>query len=606
MPMMQLGLRDTDLVSGSDATGCRTPIEFGRGLVPVPGAIIQRRQHFAIAQRASLLRVRLPLSTRLRDLARVCLAIFTFVLFGASLCRAQGTYTAASCAESDVNAVINGPTHKAANGDTVIIPSGTCTWTSGITISGVGIGITGTGTPNAGGGTFGAGAANTTLTETGTSPFFSFTGLTFGQTAKVEMLKMSTTNTTQGIGGPVTFSGSCTASGCAQIRADNLTFTTGQWAAALAGGFVLVGDVFGVVDHNTASESSGTEFLVQISYDAWQGVGAFGDNSFASPGTFGTAQAMYMENNNVSGIRLSENDVSPPGVGPGGGRWVCRFNQLPNMPGDGICGAHGTAWGGRFRGMRQVEAYYNTASSGVCDVLDGLLSGTGRYFSNTMTGTGCNAMTELDIARFAGTGAPWNSCNGTQPWDYAPWSSTTPCLDQPGSGADTGFQNSTPVLVTAPGAACTTVGQCWPNPVLDPVYEAGEVSPNNAPGVVVASDGSQTRLLANRDYYGQISDVANSGCPGSCTPFTGASGTGYGTLSQRPTTCTPHVGYWATDTGTWNTFNSQQGTLYICSATNTWSVGYTPYTYPHPLTAGGTSTTGPNPDPPTALTATVQ
>jgi hypothetical protein len=587
MAMTQLKSSSPELTQGTSATRYRTSARFGNGV--------------------DLLHMSPRLSTTsLQDLARVCLATFIVVLFGASLCRAQGTYTAASCAQSAVNAVVNGPTHQAVNGDTIIIPSGTCTWTSGITISGVGIDITGTGTANTDGGTFGAGTSNTTLTETGSSPFFSFTGLRFGQTAKVELLKMSTTNTSQGIGGPVTFSGSCTASGCAQIRADNLTFTTGQWAAALAGGFVLVDNVFGVVDHNTASESSGTEFLVQISFDAWQGVGAYGDNSFASPDTFGTAQAMYMENNNVSGIRLSENDVPPPGGGVGGGRWVCRFNQLPNMPGDGICGAHGTAWGGRFRGMRQVEAYYNAASSGSCDDLDGLLSGTGRYFSNTITGTGCNKMTSLDIARFIQTGSPWNSCNGTQPWDYAPWSSSTACLDQPGSGADTGLENSTPILTTAPGTACTSPGQCWPNPVLDPVYEAGEVSPNNAPGVTVTSDGSQTRLLANRDYYGQISDVANSGCPGSCTPFTGASGTGYGALSQRPTSCAPHVGYWATDTGTWNTYNSQQGTLYICTATNTWNVGYTPYTYPHPLTAGGTSTTGANPDPPTALTATVQ
>ena len=34
----------------------------------------------------------------------------------------QGTYTAASSAQSDVNAVINGPTHTAVNGDIIQIP----------------------------------------------------------------------------------------------------------------------------------------------------------------------------------------------------------------------------------------------------------------------------------------------------------------------------------------------------------------------------------------------------------------------------------------------------------------------------------------------------
>ena len=66
-------------------------------------------------------------------LGLLCLAI---ALCG-SPAHAQGTFTAASCNRSDVNAVINGPTHTAVNGDTIIIPAGSCTWTSGITINGV-------------------------------------------------------------------------------------------------------------------------------------------------------------------------------------------------------------------------------------------------------------------------------------------------------------------------------------------------------------------------------------------------------------------------------------------------------------------------------------
>lgn len=64
---------------------------------------------------------------------------------------------------------------------------------------------------------------------------------------------------------------------------------------------------------------------------------------------------------------------------------------------------------------------------------------------------------------------------------------------------------------------------------------------------------------------------------------------GFGTLARRPTTCPTNpenafgmgvagVGYFATDSG-------PQGTLYTCSA-NTWTVYYTPYTYPHPLVGG--------------------
>lgn len=51
------------------------------------------------------------------------------------------TVTSASCNSNDVQAAIN----SAGEGDTVIIPAGTCTWTSGVTISGKGISVQGAG-----------------------------------------------------------------------------------------------------------------------------------------------------------------------------------------------------------------------------------------------------------------------------------------------------------------------------------------------------------------------------------------------------------------------------------------------------------------------------
>jgi Flp pilus assembly protein TadG len=110
-------------------------------------------------------------------------------------------------------------------------------------------------------------------------------------------------------------------------------------------------------------------------------------------------------------------------------------------------------------------------------------------------------------------------------------------------------------------------------------------------------------VLANRDYYMQVSDAAQTSAT---SPFNGASGTGYGTLANRPANCTTGVGYWATDQGNWNTFNTnEEGELFTCTATNTWNLKYTPYTYPHPLEAGGTIVTNQPPNP-SNLTATVQ
>jgi hypothetical protein len=524
--------------------------------------------------------------------------------------QAQNTYTAASCSQSDVNAVINGPTHTAVNGDTIIIPAGNCTWTSGITISGKGIDITGTGTPNTGGGTFGAGTPHTTLVNHASAPYFTFTALTYGQTAKVELLTMDGTGAASGsMGATISFAGTCTSSGCPNIRVDNINYAADTWATGSAtplsdGGFIIIDDVFGVVDHNTVNENPNTTGppLLEVNYSAWKGIGNYGDNSFATPDTFGTGQALYIENNSSTAIRLTDNDITPGGYG--GARYVCRFNEIFNMNGSGVCSAHGTAWGGRFRGQRQVEAYYNNIQctpSTACNLAFGLSSGTGYYFSNVFSnGTGFNFAMQLDIPRAEGQGqSPWNNCDGTQPWDQVPFTSTSQCLDQTGTGAGLLLQNNTLVLASAPGTPCTTPGQCWTQNALDPVYEAGDTG-----NFGTAVNTGTSRLTANKYYYAEVSKSAQTS---PTSPFNGAIGTGYGNLANRPTTCTPYVGYWATDQGNWNTYSSsQQGELFACTATNTWTLRYTPYTYPHPLASGGTIGTNPPPNPPTNLTVSVQ
>ena len=93
-------------------------------------------------------------------------------------------------------------------------------------------------------------------------------------------------------------------------------------------------------------------------------------------------------------------------------------------------------------------------------------------------------------------------------------------------------------------------------------------------------------IKPNRDYYDAVSNSAQTSVT---IPFNGTTGMGFGTLANRPITCSTNttelgggVGYFATDQG-------PLGTLYRCAATNTWTVHYTPYTYPHPLQATGTA-----------------
>jgi hypothetical protein len=91
---------------------------------------------------------------------------------------------------------------------------------------------------------------------------------------------------------------------------------------------------------------------------------------------------------------------------------------------------------------------------------------------------------------------------------------------------------------------------------------------------------------ANREYFNYTAS------------FNGTVGVGVGTLAALPATCTSGVGYWATNqsaanltdyTGV-NPTTPISGTLYRCTATNTWTDYYTPYTYPHPLRSTAVST----------------
>ena len=73
--------------------------------------------------------------------------------------------------------------------------------------------------------------------------------------------------------------------------------------------------------------------------------------------------------------------------------------------------------------------------------------------------------------------------------------------------------------------------------------------------------------------------------------FDGSVGMGCGILGNRPATCTIGVAYWATNQSCTdmtdmvgvNPETPISGTLYKCTATDTWTEYYEPYTYPHPL-----------------------
>jgi hypothetical protein len=613
----------------------------------------------------------------------IVVVLFIFYLVLTPPVRSQGTFTAASCNRSDVNAIINGPTHVAVDGDVINIPAGSCTWSSGIGVpSGIGISIIGRGTPNTTAETRGAGTINTTLT--GGAFFMS---PTFGNS----LSRISLINFLPGTTAPITVNGTCTASGCPNLRLDNLIFPTSWETVRLSDGSVAnVSNVFGVADHNTVGDTApGGSYLdfLNLGNGSWQGVGSWGDNSWASADTFGTAQTFYLENNIFNYSLGTDTDLGGPNGG--GARLACRFNTFNNISFVGACSGHGTDTTGRARGVRQWEGYDNTGTCSSTTMGCGSAwpgrSGVGRSFGNSFTNSGggfFKGLANISPQRRWRPDTPWGGCTGTSPWDtndgvthysgtigsvsdytrggfggvvpdsntpvnpnwttnqwatlgttYSFWDVTqgfgfaiasntsnsltadianlfstpvagdhyqilraTVCMDQStrGAGALVTGSQSAPVL--------QSTGKPGPvNQVLDPTYEAADSLPATADHTI----GGDLSIIANRDYYVEsVNQAAQSSPP---SPFNGTSGSGHGTLANRPTTCTPSVGYWATDQGNWNQSGSGgQGELFVCTAPNTWSLYYEPYTYPHPLIAGGnTGTSGNSPNPPTNVTVTV-
>jgi len=620
---------------------------------------------------------------------RLAFAIYSVLFFLACMhttALAQGTINAASCNQSAVQAAVN----TAADGDTVNIPGGTCTWTSGVTVSGMGITIAGSGTPNSGPTTSAASsscASGTTITVTSGTTAFAMSPQYGNSTSRLSCMTIASGS---GSGIALSILGTCTSGGCPNLRMDNITFNNwaGHAEVGISYGITAISDVFGVVDHNTINGSAGNYLeIAEESNASYLGVGLYGDNAWAQPENYGSSNFLFFENNTFNDAGVSDNEGNPIQGGlqnRGGGREVARYNTFNITDNYNAALAwHGTETNGRPRSSRAWEFYENAwncnaAAFGGCPPVIGARGGTGLTWGNSFTPASNSyfgTILNLDTYRTQGNpgGTTWEPCDGSSGYDtndgktyfsgtitsvsggtitvsgspgwtsnqwfvngapysihdvtqnngseitgngsntltfangggpgqYSPSSGdsiqilrATACVDQAG-GRGAGVLYSSSCTPAGTGNSCTVVAAAQ---VVSPSY-VWMVNASIAPGSIVYSDTA--RVIQNRNYY---IENANQGAQTSSTaPFNGttAIGMGHGTLANRPSSCTTGVAYWATDQGNWNQSGSGgQGQLYSCTATNTWSLYYTPYTYPHPLTGTGTGTTLP---PPTGLQAT--
>jgi len=361
-----------------------------------------------------------------------------------------------------------------------------------------------------------------------------------------------------------------------RFRIDHNTFQNQTTESSI----ILFGDngscnaIYGLLDNNIVT-NSGSIAIAE---------GYTSASCTPTTGQRGTANNIYFENNTITVATMTN-----AGKGcvdwQGGHAWVWRYNTTTNC----LVTSHGVTHGW---GPVNGELYGNTfiATSGMDpNHQDGYRffhhQGSGLFLAwgnilRPLSGSGDHAMISMMHYRSTGSGSGYAMCDGTVSIDGNRTPTATykgyPCYRQP--GRDT---------------AAT----------LHPLYSwLNRRSDGGLVNITCEAFGETCtkHIVANRDLYSAVSANAQTS---TSSPFNGTTGMGYGTLANRPTTCTTGpeaadagkggVGYWATDDGEWDdTRAGPDGRLYRCSATNTWIVGYTPYRYPHPLRSAPARPTG--------------
>lgn len=349
------------------------------------------------------------------------------------------------------------------------------------------------------------------------------------------------------------------------LRIDHNTFrnfTTGA-IAVFFGAIGVAGKYYGVIDHNTLTGATNFMFSKILGHG-----GAVDTNWGSSPR--GTISNMFFEDNTIGFTSISNLGAACLDM------WhssavVWRYNNTTNCR----LGAHGVSHGG----VINYEIYKNTIirSEGSGDWTDCTRcihhQGSGEFyvwdnaFKGTSHSTGTIALLHYRSATpsEAGYNALLGRCDGTSPIDgnWAPQSTYYgyPCWRQPGRN---GNRELNPIYT-------------WNNRWSD---NGAQVNLDIQNPWSTTSPSVFDHVKPNRDFYDAVSTNAQTS---PTSPFSGTFGMGFGTLANRPTACTTNpnesgggVGYFATDQGS-------QGALYRCSAANTWTLHYTPYTYPHPL-----------------------
>lgn len=460
------------------------------------------------------------------------LLVISIILLFPSLVWAacSGSSPTWTCDANSTSAQMNSCIASASVGDTINVGAGTGTWSSTVTID-KGIYL------------IGAGKTNTTITVNGNPGIkyapavgaadnpFRLSGFRFNKNAA------DANQPTVQFGNSENYPTSSGNNKLTKNRIDNNHFYTSGITSPHI--WLYVG-TYGVIDNNTFDSND-------YAFRSTEGSEWYGTNH--GPGwvywgwTPGTSDAVYIENNTFNFAASADDCLISS---QGSHRWVVRYNTVNvNSTSYSFIDAHGNGGtGAEYSSVQISNLYGNKFVAGDHSAqIHGQRGGQSFVFYNDWQTTG-----------------------------------DTPVFKVQEEYADS----------DGPGPATNTItGQ--PQHVYNSFYFNNRLNTNGALLDIDITDTVGSIPARNTDVYSHNDWVSNGsagvGCgttlPGTCT----SGKSGFWKTNQSCTNLTDYVGASPT--------TPISGTLYKCTATNTWTEYYTPYTYPHPLRGESADETAP-------------
>jgi hypothetical protein len=335
---------------------------------------------------------------------RTLSSVLAALLFAASGAGQATIINARSPSLDDVSTAVR----SAANGDTVIIPAGTASWTKTLVIT-KGITLQGQTTTDPVAGT----ANDKTIIQDnvarrqggGGAPIIKIESV-LGASYRVSGLSFQGLATSVNQNGAVVLRGNSHA-----VRIDHCHFQPMPYQ----GVYVEVwGAIYGVADHNVMECPHVQSF--NINMGNWPNpdgsAGQWGDGSWAAPTSLGSEKFFFIEDNYIKNVTSPWDERGGNVDGTWGGRWVFRYNhcydtQMQN---------HGTE-GGRYRGCRAREIYNNDFHYTHPHACGGSRSGVMITHDNTFDGVQPTKGMGLQAYRAFTSEPKWGGGSGDNPWD---------------------------------------------------------------------------------------------------------------------------------------------------------------------------------------------